>query len=147
MPHRAFFTTGPTGRLALVTDRPDVEREATDALRCAPVSSETLVFPLEGCAHALFHRADADLPDVVLVAGSSARESARCVAELRAVDARHIVPIVVLCASEDPDVQACLRAGANALLPSDSPGGVAEAIGALSRFWLAHNRLLRAHSS
>jgi len=145
MPHRAFFTTGPTGRLALVTDRPEVERAAAEALRCAPVPSETLVLPIDECAHALSDREDAELPDVVLVAGASAESSARCVAELRAQDERRIVPIVVLCPSDDPDLQACLRAGANAVLPSDSPGGVAEAIGALARFWLSHNRLLRAH--
>jgi len=145
MPHRAFVTTGPVGRLALITDSPRLAHEAAAALRTAPQVSETIVFPIKECVEAVAVREDAELPDVVLVAGTTATESSRCVAAIRAVDDRRIVPVVVLCASADPDLQACLDAGANALLPSDSPGGVPAAIGALSQFWLAHNRLLRAH--
>jgi len=146
MPFRDHVTTSPIGRVAIVTDSPRVAYEAASGLRTSDVGAHADVLPLDDCTAAIPVGSDAELPDLVVVAAATAEGCVGCLKALRERDPRRVVPMVALCASNDPNLQACLDAGANGLLPSDAEGGVAAAVAAAASFWLVHNRLLRAHA-
>jgi len=130
--------------VAVVADDDALFRDIQAGLAVCPLATQVRRVPLASCTQVVPTHEDEETPDLVIVAAGSGRESAECVREIRVSDARRLVPLVALCVMGDPDLVACLDAGANGLVPVDGVGGVPEAVAETAAFWLAHNRLLRA---